>query len=61
MTKEERQQIGTLIEELETIQGEAPTKTTYAMGRTSSSISSRILDVIRRMKEIVGDGEKESA
>ena len=57
MTKEERQLINTLIEELESIQTVSPTKTTYSQGRTGSSIAYRMLDVIRKLKQLADDKE----
>jgi hypothetical protein len=59
MTKEERQAIIEQITELEAIQADSPTKTTYSLGRTGSSIAYRMLDVIRALKALVE--EKETA
>lgn len=59
MTKEERQAISTLITELEAIQADSPTKTTYSRGKTGSSIAYRMLDVIKQLKALIE--EKETA
>lgn len=46
-------QLSDIVERLEAVQNDAPTKTTYAMGKTESSISSRLLDIIRDLKAMI--------
>lgn len=57
MTQAEKQHLNELIAELVQVQEYAPTKTTYSMGRTESSISYRLLSIISRLKDMVGDTE----
>ncbi len=50
MTPAEHQQLNGIIEALASVQAQAPTKTTYAMGRADHSISHQLLDIIRQLK-----------
>ncbi len=52
MTPAEHQQLNGIIEALASVQAQAPTKTTYAMGRADHSISHQLLDIIRQLKAL---------
>lgn len=55
MTQTEKQQLDGIIVALETVQAQAPMKTTYTMGRADHSISNQLLDIIRRLKALSND------
>lgn len=55
MTPAQQQQLNALIERLEAIQQDAPQQTVFVMGRTDGSVSSRLLDVIRNLKELANE------
>jgi hypothetical protein len=55
MTPELQTQLNAIIERLEIVQAVAPAKTTFSMGRTESSMSVRLLDIIRDLKVLAND------
>lgn len=59
MTPQEHQQLNDIIEELEIVQGQAPVKTVYSMGRADHSISHQLLDVIRHLKALAHEPASE--
>jgi hypothetical protein len=52
MTPEQQQRLNTIIEALEKVQAQAPTKTTYSMGKADHSISNQLLPIIAELKAL---------
>ena len=51
----QQMRLNTIIEALEAVQAQAPTKTTYSMGRADHSISNQLLPIIADLKALVND------
>lgn len=61
MTQDEKKALRQITEALEAVQEHAPEKTSYVKGRADRSMAYQLLDIIRDLKNLVGDDEPEPA
>lgn len=54
MTKQEQQQLSTIVDRLAEVQEQAPQTVTYGRGQSTASISYQLLNILHDFKEVIG-------